>query len=180
MKTLVVYSSLTGNTKQIAEAVAEVLPSCELRSIEDAPFSLKDYGLVGVGFWAAKGQPDVKTREWLKGVSHARLAFFGTLGAKPDSEHARDCMDKAESLAMEPARGNTVCGSWMCQGRIDPKIVDVMKKLNLDVHRDLLKNSARIEEAASHPDENDRHSAQQFFHRILADIEHSPHEVPRV
>ena len=30
MKTLVVYSSRTGNTRAIAEAVAEVLPDCAL------------------------------------------------------------------------------------------------------------------------------------------------------
>lgn len=170
MKTLVVYSSLTGNTKKVAEAVAEVMPSCTLCAVEDAPASVEKYGLVGVGFWASKGQPDVKTREWLKGVTNTHLAFFGTLGAKPESEHAKECMEKVEELALMPERGNIVLGSWMCQGKIDPKIVEVMKKLNLDVHRDLLKDSSRIEEAARHPDEDDRRAARDFFHQILENM----------
>lgn len=176
MKTLVVYSSQTGNTKKVAEAVAEVLPSCDIFSMDEAPASTDGYGLVAVGYWNAKGQPDVKTREWLKGVSHARLAFFGTLGGLPGSDHARECMAGAEALAQEPARGNVVLGSWMCQGRIDPRVVEVMKKLDLDVHRDMLKDSTRIDEAARHPDEQDCRAAQDFFRGVLAREQRPPQE----
>lgn len=174
MKTLVLYSSLTGNTKKVAEAVAQVLPDCELHPLDDAPASLDGYGLVAVGWWAAKGLPDVKTREWLKTVKDARLAFFGTLGARPDSPHARDCMVKAEELALFPERGNTVFGTWMCQGRIDDKVYEVMKRLDLEVHRDMLKDSSRFDEAAKHPDEADLLSAQLFFQGILAKMEGRP------
>ena len=37
MKSLVVYSSRTGNTRKIAEAVAEALPGCHLHPVEEAP-----------------------------------------------------------------------------------------------------------------------------------------------
>lgn len=175
MNTLVVYSSLSGNTKKVAEAIADVLPSCRLVPVEDAPSSVEDYDLVAVGYWAAKGVPDVKTREWLKNVHHAQLAFFGTLGAEPDSKHAHDCMMQANALAMEPDRGNTVRGSWMCQGKIDPKVIDVMKKLNLDVHQEMLRRPERFEEAALHPDEADIRSAQAYFRALTADLPHSGH-----
>lgn len=173
MKTLVVYSSLTGNTKKVAEAVAEVLPACTIFPVEEAPEQVDGYDLVAVGYWCAKGLPDTKTREWLKKVSHASLIFFGTMGGLPDSDHARDCMAGAERLACEPERGNTVMGSWMCQGKIDPKIVEVMKKLDLEVHRDMLKDSRRVDEAAKHPDENDCRAAQEFFRSVLASAENS-------
>ena len=167
MKTLVVYSSVTGNTRKIAEAIAEVMPSCELIAVEDAPTCVEGYDLVAVGYWNAKGLPDAKTREWLKEVRNSELAFFATSGALPDSEHARECMAKAESLAAEPKRGNTVHGSWMCQGRIDPHVIEVMKRLDLAVHRDLLRDPARMEAAASHPDERDCRAAQAYFAKLL-------------
>ena len=37
MKALVVYSSRTGNTRKIAEAIAAVLPGCEIHPVESAP-----------------------------------------------------------------------------------------------------------------------------------------------
>ena len=174
MKSLVVYSSLTGNTKKIAEAVCHVMPDCRIVPVEDAPTDLESYGLIAVGWWASKGAPDAKTREWLKGVKNCRLVFFGTLGAKPDSDHAKDCMAQAERSALEPARGNIVCGSWMCQGKIDPKIIEVMRKLDLEVHRELLHDPSRLEEAASHPDDCDCRKAQAFMQGLLAGLEHSP------
>ena len=49
MKTLIVYSSLTGNTKKVAEAIAAVLPGCDLLPVEEAPASVEGYDLVALG-----------------------------------------------------------------------------------------------------------------------------------
>ena len=167
MKTLVVYSSLTGNTKKIALALAAVMPECTVVPVKEAPASVEEYGLVAVGYWVDKGMPDAGTRAWLEQVKNARLAFFGTLGAWPDSDHAKACMAHGERLALEPDRGNTVLGSWLCQGRIDPKILEVMAKMAGNVHPMTPERRARIEEASKHPDENDCLRAQAFIRQIL-------------
>ncbi len=167
MKTLVIYSSLTGNTKKVARAVAEVLPECTMLPVEEAPSCVDGYDLVAVGYWVDKGMPDGKTRTWLSGVSNARLAFFGTLGAWPDSEHAKECMACGERLALEPERGNVVLGSWLCQGRIDPKVLEVMAKMAGSVHPMTEERRARIAEAEKHPDEDDCRRAQEFIRRML-------------
>ena len=160
MKTLVIYSSLTGNTKKVAEAMAEVMPECTVLPVEEAPASVQEYDLVAVGYWVDKGMPDGKTRSWLGGVENARLAFFGTLGAWPDSDHAKECMAHGEKLALEPERGNTVLGSWLCQGRIDPRILEVMAKMAGNIHPMTEERRARIAEAAKHPDDDDCRRAQ--------------------
>ena len=167
MKALVVYSSLTGNTKKVAEAVAEVVPGCDLFPVQEAPASVEGYDLVIAGYWVDKGMPDGRTCKWLEGVKNARVAFFGTLGAWPDSDHARDCMAKGEALVKEPARGNTVFGSWLCQGRIDPKVIEVMARMAADVHPMTPERKARIEEAAKHPDAADCRRAQEFIRKVL-------------
>ena len=167
MKTLVIYSSLTGNTKKVAQAVAGVLPDCTLLPVEEAPSCVAEYDLVAVGYWVDKGMPDGKTRRWLSGVKNARLAFFGTLGAWPDSDHARECMARGEKLALEPERGNVVLGSWLCQGRIDPNVLEVMAKMAGSAHPMTEERKARIEEAKKHPDENDCLSAQNFIRSVL-------------
>lgn len=167
MKTLVIYSSLTGNTKKVAEAMAEVMPECTVLPVEEAPASVQEYDLVAVGYWVDKGMPDGKTRSWLGGVENARLAFFGTLGAWPDSDHAKECMAHGERLALEPERGNTVLGSWLCQGRIDPRILEVMAKMAGNIHPMTEERRARIAEAAKHPDDDDCRRAQDFIRRML-------------
>ena len=168
MKTLVVYSSLTGNTKKVAQAVAEVMPECTVVSVEEAPASPEGYDLVAVGYWVDKGMPDGRIRAWLEGVKNTRLVFFGTLGAWPDSDHARECMARGEGMAMEPSRGNTVLGSWLCQGRIDPKVLEAMARMASNVHPMTPERRARIEEAAKHPDEEDCRRAQVFIRQMLA------------
>lgn len=167
MKTLVVYSSLTGNTKKVAHAVAEVMPECTVVSVEEAPASPEGYDLVAVGYWVDKGIPDGRIRAWLEGVKNTRLVFFGTLGAWPDSDHARECMARGEAMAMEPSRGNTVLGSWLCQGRIDPKVLEAMARMAGNVHPMTPERRARIEEAAKHPDEEDCRRAQAFIRQML-------------
>lgn len=167
MKTLVVYSSLTGNTKKVAQAVAEVMPECTVVSVEEAPASPEGYDLVAVGYWVDKGMPDGRIRAWLEGVKNTRLVFFGTLGAWPDSDHARECMARGEAMAMEPSRGNTVLGSWLCQGRIDPKVLEAMARMAGNVHPMTPERRARIEEAAKHPDEEDCRRAQAFIRQML-------------
>ena len=57
MKSIVIYSSLTGNTKQVAEAITSVLPAgtppCV--SMKEVPSDLSSYDLVFAGFWVDKG-----------------------------------------------------------------------------------------------------------------------------
>ena len=50
MKSLVVYSSRTGNTEKVARAIHEILPApCDIHSVETAP-DPGDYGFVAIGF----------------------------------------------------------------------------------------------------------------------------------
>ena len=133
MKALVVYSSRTGNTRKIAEAIAAVLPGCEIHPVESAP-APEGYDLVAVGYWVDKGMPDAQAKAYLETVRDAKVALFGTLGAWPDSDHARDCIAQGEALVNAPERRNKVLGTYLCQGKVDPKIVAMMQKMASDVH----------------------------------------------
>ena len=74
MKALVVYSSRTGNTRKIAEAIAAVLPGCEIHPVESAP-APEGYDLVAVGYWVDKGMPDAQAKAYLETVrdAHGRI-----------------------------------------------------------------------------------------------------------
>ncbi len=169
MKTLVVYSSRTGNTKKVGEAIAAVLPNCEVFDVDSAP-SAEGYDFVAIGYWVDKGMPDAKCKAYIETISNVHVGMFGTLGAYPDSDHAKDCIVKGEALLTEPARGNTVLGSFLCQGKVDPKITEMMNKMSNNPHPMTEERKARLEEAAKHPDEKDCANAQILFMEFMQKI----------
>ena len=94
MRTIVIYSSLTGNTKKVGEAIASGLPAgTEAVPVKDVPADLADYDCVFVGFWGDRGTADQATADLLPKLRNKHVALFATLGANPKSPHA------AESLA---------------------------------------------------------------------------------
>ena len=152
MQTLVVYSSRTGNTEKLARALAEALPDSELLPVAQAPAN-PSHDWVLVGYWAFRGGPDEAAGVYLRGLSGQKVALFGTLAAWPDSEHAAHCREAAERLLIEPERGNTVLGTFLCQGRLhaEPR------------HPLTPERRARLAEAAKHPNEADFQAARAFF-----------------
>ena len=165
MRTLVVYSSLTGNTKMIAEAVAEALAPCDCCRVEEAP-DASVYDFVAIGYWVDKGMPDTACQDYMGSVRGKKVALFGTLGVDPSHDHAKDCAKKGEELMRES--GNTVYGTFLSQGKIDPKVIEVMKKMAGVVHPMTPERIARIEAAKSHPNEEDCTRAKEAFAAFFA------------
>lgn len=148
-RAVILYSSVTGNTRRVAEALAassgDVL--LDARHLD----SLPDAGVLALGFWVRRGQPDeISQRVWrrLKGRS---VFYFGTLGAWPTSAHAQRCREAAERLLREG--GNRCLGGFLCQGRVDPHMVAL--SAHKGTHPLTEKRRARLAEAARHPDASD-------------------------
>jgi flavodoxin len=166
MKSMIVYSSRTGNTKAVADAIREVFPSdCSFKSAEEA-IDPSDYDFIAIGYWVDKGEPDKKAAAFMEKVKGKKVGLFGTLGAYPDSDHANDCRARAEKLM----QGNEVLGQFLCQGKIDPKVLEMMSKMASDHHPMTEERKARIEEAKKHPNENDFKAAKQAFTEILKNL----------
>jgi hypothetical protein len=116
MKTLVVYSSQTGNTKKLAEAVFQILPEEKtLCHISQAP-NPDGFDLVVLGFWLQAGKPDPKSSEYLAKLSDQHLFLLATHGAAADSEHAKEAMDIARSI---PSAARVI-GQFNCPGEVNP------------------------------------------------------------
>ena len=64
MNSIVIYSSRTGNTKQVAEAIVGVLPEgTPCVPVNEAPADLSQYDLVFMGFWADQGNADKAAKD---------------------------------------------------------------------------------------------------------------------
>ena len=68
MKKLVIYSTLTGNTKKIAEAIYSVIEGDkEIMDVKDSmKININDYDKIALGYWMDKGDADDKMKSFMK------------------------------------------------------------------------------------------------------------------
>ena len=96
MKNAVVFSSKTGNTKQLADAIRNVLPEETIKyfgSPETAPLDADCYY---VGFWTDKGQCNAEIGTFLKKIKDKEVFLFGTAGFGGDTEYFDKILKKVE------------------------------------------------------------------------------------
>lgn len=123
MKSLIVYSSQTGNTRKLAEAVKTAFPGeKEMAPIEAAP-PPEGYDLVAVGFWLQAGKPDPKAAAYLPNVRNVPLFLFATHGAASDSAHARNALAFARAMAPDAK----IVGTFNCPGEVNPKVLEKIR-----------------------------------------------------
>ena len=154
MKTSIVYSSKTGNTRQLADAIAAALPEndilytgapCEAALAADRLF---------IGFWTDKGNADSAALELLSKLRGKKVFLFGTAGFGGSVAYFQKILDHVKQ-SVDPS--NTVVGEYMCQGKMPQSVRDRYMKMkaqpehpaNIDA---LIENFDR---ALSHPDEDD-------------------------
>lgn len=165
MKTLVVYSSLTGNTKMIAESIAEAIPGCDLKAVEELP-AADAYDIVFTGFWVDRGHADDKMLAYMETVRNKKVAPFFTLGAWPDSDHADHVFEDTKGRL----ENNKILSHYRCQGKVDPKLLERMKTMTNNPHPSSPEREARLKEAAKHPDVNDCARAKAFAKAVMDEV----------
>lgn len=168
MKVLVAYSSRTGNTRMVAEAIHGIMPpDAVIAPVEQAP-DPADFDFVAMGYWVDKGVPDDLAKGFMARISNKKVGLFGTLGAWPDSDHAKDCMAEAVKLVEE--NGNSVACQFICMGKVDPRLIEAMQKMPEAANRHAMtpERKARLEEGAKHPDDNDLERARMVFSSALS------------
>ncbi len=155
---LVVYSSLTGNTKMIAEAIYAVLPEgSEIFPVEAAP-SADGYEKVAVGYWADRGTADLKAMAYMKEMKNAQVFIFATLGAYPDSPAAERCLNNGAALLDSSCK---LLGRFICQGKLSKEVIERGLKRPPDhPHAPTPERLKRWQHASTHPDEADCARAQ--------------------
>ena len=159
-KWLVVYSSVTGNTKKVAEAMAQAAKEADLFSVDEVPEDLSGYEVVLAGYWLRRGGPDPKMARFLPRVAGRQVVFFQTHGTMPGTEHAVTAFARAALLLGE---GCSILGTFSCQGKINPVLIEKRKKAGPeDPHANSAENAARWAAAANHPDTRDLQAAADF------------------
>lgn len=163
MRSLVTYSSRTGNTRKVAEAIFEILPDPkEIHPVAEAP-PPDDFDFIAVGFWVNRGTADVEAQSYMARIKNRRVGVFGTLAAYPDSDHAKMCLERVAALL----DGNEFMGGFLCQGRVDPSALEQVEHLAPETHPMTAERRNRLEEAKKHPNPKDLLNAQLAFKAMI-------------
>lgn len=168
MNTAVIYSSLTGNTRTVAEAIHQIMPEgTGLFSVKDAP-DPATFDFLALGFWVDRGEPDAAAKAYMQRLQGQKVGLFGTLGAWPDSDHAKESMARAVGMVQ-----GEVLGTFLCMGKVDPKILAAIARMPAaqEAHAMTEERRARIEEAKKHPDDADCAAAQRIFAAMLQQLQ---------
>lgn len=151
---LVVYSSVTGNTKKVAEAFCEAVGGTLVR-VEDAGMP-EEYDAVAVGYWLWRGGPDPKTAAYLSRLSGGNVALFETHAADNRSEHSVTAFARAAALLGKECR---VLNVFECQGQVPEAVRQKREKMAAnDPHA----KSRGWKTSVGHPDAEDLATARDF------------------
>ena len=150
----IIFSSLTGNTKKLADTIHEMLPhdKCDYFGENDSRVPQSD--LLYIGFWTDKGNADHKTLELLAKLKNKKIFLFGTAGFGGSDVYFEKIL---EQVRQSIDSSNVVIGEYMCQGKMPLSVRERYIKMkespehpaNLDM---LIKN---FDCALSHPDRED-------------------------
>ncbi|WP_343210641.1 flavodoxin family protein BilS [Anaerolentibacter hominis] len=161
MKYAVVFSSRTGNTKQVAEAIRDSRPGSCVYFGGPEGFTIGEAEIIFAGSWIDKGNFTDEMVSFLKGLHGTRTAVFATAGFGCDEAY----FDRlALNIRTALSEDNTYLGSFMCQGRMPESVrsryLQMQKEHPGDKKVGMLLNN--FEMAGAHPDQEDLKHAAAF------------------
>ena len=155
MSYAIVYSSRTGNTALLAQALKEALPqgNCLYCGAPDAKALTAQ--TIYVGFWTDKGTCDAAAAQFLQSLTHHQVFLFGTAGFGG----ARAYFDQIlASAAKNLPDGAVEIGRFMCQGKMPEVVRQRYEAMEESPRRQAMLEN--FDQARSHPDAADLERAR--------------------
>lgn len=150
----VVFSSSTGNTKLLADAIDEALPKENRDYFGEITPEVPESEMLYVGFWTDRGNADKTALEFLQRLKNKKVFLFGTAGFGGSEDYFKKILANAES-ALDGS--NTVAGEFMCQGKMPQAVreryMSMKAQPNPPANLDMLIEN--FDRALSHPDAED-------------------------
>lgn len=167
MKIAVVYESVTGNTRAIAEELWKNCPQPDAVYC-GGPEGCPEAELYLIGSWTDKGSCAAGIAAFCRTLSGKQIALFGTCGFGGSEPYYRQLEERFRAAV--PA-GNRVLGCFYCQGKMPPAVRERYAGM-LCEHPDDARIQAMLENfdrALSHPDADDLAAAGAFARRMVAE-----------
>ena len=93
MSSLVVFSTSTGNTRKIADAIFSALKDTDKKIVdvnEINTVNMNEFDKIIIGGWIDKGEIDEKAKEFVTKLKNKKLGLFVTMGGNPETDRAKN------------------------------------------------------------------------------------------
>lgn len=168
MDYMIVYSSVTGNTKIIANAIKDALD--EKRCIyfgKPDKILTHDAEVIFVGFWVFKGSCTEEIKKYLGTLENRKIFLFGTAGFGESKTYFETILTEVKQYISE---SNVIIGSFMCQGKMPHNVLKRYQKLLDEQTEDshILNMINNYEKALSHPNLKDVEAVKELVSRAFS------------
>ena len=166
MKKIVIFSSLTGNTKKVANSIASALNCKSINYTQISLQELENYDFIAIGFYIDKGDMDNDFKSFASQIRSKKIGLFITMGGDTNSKYAKNTIDGLKTKFI--SQGNEILVTFYSQGAIDPKIIEKMREMakiypNDERYKITPEKEARWLQASTHPDKTDLKNAKNAF-----------------
>lgn len=131
MKTLVAYTTITGNTEKVARAIFEGIDGLkEIRKMSDCT-SIDDYNLIFVGFPVYNFEPYKPAADFIKKINPGTaICLFMTMSltAAPDSPEKDHLYTVTMNNCRKCAGHTQILGIFDCPGELSAQTADALLK----------------------------------------------------
>lgn len=147
MKKAIVFSTVSGNTEQLANEIKSKIG--EVAYFGKPSDEALDADVIYVGSWAVgfSCSPDVK--EFLEKLNNKKVFMFMTAGYGSTDEFFEPIMNSAIANINDT---NEIIGKFICQGKVSSSKMEGIKKMDEEKFN---KMKPELDKSQSHPDAND-------------------------
>ena len=169
MKVQVIYSSLSGCTKRLAEGIFNGLNAMDktIHDLKDGRPELEG-DIILLGYWVDKGGPNAEMKAFMEKVEGKKVGVFCTLAFWADSTHAQGSLHSGVELLTEK---NMILGGYVCNGALSQQMIAAFRSRTSGPHSATPANEVRWELMKEHPTPSEIALAAERFNERIALVE---------
>lgn len=164
MKVAIIYKSLTGNTKLLAETIQKYQQLGELVYMGEPKIGI-DADFYFIGSWTDKGTCSKEIGQYLKTLQYKKIAYFGTAGYGKSQTYYATLFARVKEICDS---SNEILDYFYCQGKM-PKAIRHRYEMLLTEHpedHDLQVNLDNFDIGLTHPDQTDLENLKQWVEKL--------------
>lgn len=163
MKYAIVYESVTGNTKLLADTIKDVLGDDVVYC--GKPASVEADCFI-VGSWTDKGQCSEGIKTFLSSLNNKTIIYFGTAGFGGSEAYFKALEERMKTHINDT---NKYLGAFYCQGKMPISVKERYVSLLREHPEDskLQVSLKNFEEALTHPDDNDLNNLKTWIKGLI-------------